>query len=226
MIKCVVCKSSKVDVEGDENICRECGLIWTDKLYAENKNYKYTGPPIMLLAGDGTCPKCKKKGLHHGSDGTYKLLGCIKCGYEKKELENVLEWRFNLNEASVQLKRAAACVTLPDEDEAKAHKILADFKKEKYGLVDIFKAMVIAVGDIETVDTKSLRSAIPYTDKELDDIFEEIRKDKGPRRTMACRGHRDSKVVINKDGTASVTRDWDKILERSKKRYEERKKKK
>ncbi|MBC8494529.1 hypothetical protein H8D36_00065 [archaeon] len=172
-INCPECGSSEVDIEGDEKICRGCGLIWEGNITKINK----TESNIMLLAGDGTCPKCEKQGLHHGTKKGKKFLACVLCGYEHLGSDSILDWKFRFEQANLQLTRTAACITLSDEDEAKAHKILANFEKEVYDMFDVFKAMFIAVGKKkEKINTKGLRTAGIYTKKELDKIFGELMK--------------------------------------------------
>ena len=93
--------------------------------------------------------------------------------------EDVLSWEFELKYAISELKRIGGCVPLSYGAEDEACEILAKFKKERYGVVDIFRAMLLSgKKHKEKIDTPMLRRSVPYSRLELDRIFEQASKNK------------------------------------------------
>ncbi|MBT3813927.1 hypothetical protein HOE37_03345 [Candidatus Woesearchaeota archaeon] len=81
-MKCTECKGENLRKEGKYTVCNDCGSSWEKGMKPKEQNYD-SRRAVFLLAGDGICPKCKKKGLHHGmKDNKFTLL-CTKCDYIK-----------------------------------------------------------------------------------------------------------------------------------------------
>ena len=95
----------------------------------------------------------------------------------EKHKESVIDWELDIKNAIYDLKRIAGCIPLSYKAEDEACEILYNFNKSKYNLVDIFKALMISCKKHnEKVDTKCLRTTVPYSKREIDNIFRKASK--------------------------------------------------